>query len=311
MPRLRVLVGPNESSLRPITANDNRAYPIKSELFEGTVVVYIKGLVDEHGRQVLPEYFGWKERAGVTWSIQVQGRFLKPCTADDIMFGNTFDRPLKLPWGSSAALKFMRFIDPTLEHDLGSARPWALSPLVSTMPYLAHTPVSSLRRYPEFPAYRPLQDDTSSLHCAHPHSRPLDLGPPNKRRSYFSSEDHRHNVIFGPNDLITTDFCYGFLSFPSLSLNLPGGISFDLMKYWDGQPVRFVCCERPRRPNLSPASSRSGSSSSLKSFGSGSSGSSKSEKKLKGPGRAFWCVVIQVVQDDEVDDDEEPASDVD
>lgn len=42
-----------------------------------------------------------------------------------------------------------------------------------------------------------------------------------------------------------TDFCYGFLEFnPSLALRLPGGISFDLMRYWDGQPVRFVCCQR-------------------------------------------------------------------
>ena len=67
------------------------------------------------------------------------------------MFGNTFDRPLKLPWGSGAALKFMQyvsdspslhshggcsdlssdfsscsFVDPTLEHALDSATPWAL-----------------------------------------------------------------------------------------------------------------------------------------------------------------------------------------
>ena len=41
------------------------------------------------------------------------------------------------------------------------------------------------------------------------------------------------------------DFCYGFLQFnPSLSLALPGGLSYDLMHHWDGQPVRFVCCER-------------------------------------------------------------------
>lgn len=26
------------------------------------------------------------------------------------MFGNVFDRPLKLPWGFSAALKFMRYL---------------------------------------------------------------------------------------------------------------------------------------------------------------------------------------------------------
>ena len=91
------------------------------------------------------EYFCWSERKGVTWSIQVRcvygpvaffesggyrsagrltllfflffffsfpgsgrGRFLKPVCADDVMFGNTFDRPLKLPWGSGAALKFMQ-----------------------------------------------------------------------------------------------------------------------------------------------------------------------------------------------------------
>ena len=33
-------------------------------------------------------------------------------------------------------------------------------------------------------------------------------------------------------------------------LRLPGGISIDLLKYWDGQPVRFVCCERARGGEL-------------------------------------------------------------
>ena len=36
------------------------------------------------------------------------GRFLQTHSADDIIFGNVFDRPLKLPWGFGAALKFMR-----------------------------------------------------------------------------------------------------------------------------------------------------------------------------------------------------------
>lgn len=41
------------------------------------------------------------------------------------------------------------------------------------------------------------------------------------------------------------------------------------MKYWDGQPVRFVCCER--------------------------------KKGGKGPGDPFWVVVFEVVGDDEVE----------
>lgn len=73
-------------------------------------------------------------------------------------------------------------------------------------------------------------------------------------------------------DMITTDFCYGFLEFsPALSLRLPGGVSFDLMKYWDGQPVRFVCCERK-------------------------------EMAAEGEdpwGALFWCVAIEMGEDEE------------
>ena len=55
-----------------------------------------------------------------------------------------------------------------------------------------------------------------------------------------------------------------------VTLRLPGGISIDLMKYWDGQPVRFVCCERLR----------------------------KGERTQDRPwGRVRWCVVIEPAED--------------
>ncbi|OBZ67487.1 hypothetical protein A0H81_12609 [Grifola frondosa] len=74
-------------------------------------------------------------------------------------------------------------------------------------------------------------------------------------------------------DLITADFCYDFLRFSpnGVILRLPGGITIDVMKYWDGQPVRFVCCERVR----------------------------KSERVGDEPwGRVYWCVVIELAEDD-------------
>ena len=36
------------------------------------------------------------------------GRFLQQHSTDDILFGNIFEKRLKLPWGSGAALKFMQ-----------------------------------------------------------------------------------------------------------------------------------------------------------------------------------------------------------
>lgn len=45
--------------------------------------------------------------------------------------------------------------------------------------------------------------------------------------------------------MITTEFGYGFIEFsPELAVKIPGGLSFNIARYWDGQPVRFVCCER-------------------------------------------------------------------
>ena len=79
---------------------------------------------------------------------------------------------------------------------------------------------------------------------------------------------------------MTADFCYGYDSFSptGVALQIPGGFTFDMMRYWDGQPVYFVCCER------APSEEGQGA-----------------EKKL---GRIFWCVAIEVL-DGEAEDGEE------
>lgn len=45
------------------------------------------------------------------------GRFLKPTSADDCVFGNTFDQPIRdrLPYGTSLAVKAISYIDPSFE----------------------------------------------------------------------------------------------------------------------------------------------------------------------------------------------------
>ncbi|OSC98092.1 DUF1769-domain-containing protein [Trametes coccinea BRFM310] len=278
MPYLRVLAGPsaNEEDLVPLRVNSGVPVKVSSDAFDGQIAVFIKGLADAEGGSEDSDYF--RKRSGVTWSIQVQGRFLREYSADDLLFGNIFERPFKLPWGFGAALKFMNFIDPTLEHDLASrTKPWALSPLVATMPYFRHQPIARGAPAPRFPPKEPLCDDTSQLRTVReatgsPGKEKLLKGSPSKRRSYFANALRRQEVVFGPEDLITTDFCYDFLEFShdGISLRLPGGISIDVMKYWDGQPVRFVCCERAR----------------------------KGDRSDKPWGRVLWCVVIEPAEGD-------------
>lgn len=257
---LQVLVGPSPYSLVDISdkVNTDQAHHIASDAFEGDISLQITPFPTHH-RTTSSDYFDRPDRRGVTWSIQVQGRFLHPQTADDVLFGNIFERPLTLPWGSSAAFQFMRYIDPTLEHDLASqTKPWALSPLISTMPHFAHRRIGESDVPPEFPPRESLKDDNSQLAEAveDPAEREK-LSPQlakiktaNQRRAHFANREARKSIAFGPNDLITTDFCYGFLEFsPELALKIPGGISFNLTKYWDGQPVQFVCCKRRKLPD--------------------------------------------------------------
>jgi len=271
MPRLQVLAGPSLDRLAPVDANSDIPLCISSEAFEGQVAVYIKGVQDANGKVGQSSYFEKRERKGVTWSIQVQGRFLQTHSANDILFGNVFVRPLKLPWIASAALRFMKYIDPSLEHDLASrSKPWALSPLVATMPYLAHTRTDEIHPRDvgqRFPPTKPIVDDTHLLPINHGKVS----GGASKRKTYFQSSSHREEVIFGPEDIVTTDFCYDFLNFSpdGITLRLPGGISVDMLRYWDGQPVTFVCCDRtPRDGNPW--------------------------------GKVFWCVVIAPAEEEAV-----------
>jgi hypothetical protein len=93
----------------------------------------------------------------------------------------------------------------------------------------------------------------------------------------------------GKQDILTMDFCYGFLEFnPNLALRLPGGVSFDLMKYWDGQPVRFVCCER-------------------KSKLENGTHTSSSEDPW---GQMFWCVQIELEESESESESEATEGDI-
>ncbi|KAB5594720.1 hypothetical protein CTheo_1867 [Ceratobasidium theobromae] len=241
-PVLKVSVGPNTNELREITYNDNSSHAIQSQSFDGLVCVNIKGFKGGARAQSGNEtYFSDPSRATRTWSIRIQGRFLQEINGNDVLFGNIFDRPLNLPWGFSAALNLVQYIDPTLEHDLSGDSPWALSPLLSTMPFLQRTrlvddalaptsiPHTPLAREQSEPALAPALQNESS---------------PKARRKYFENQENRKAVTLGPRDLIQADFVHGYLQFPSLTFALPAGMQFDLMSYYDERPVHFICKKR-------------------------------------------------------------------
>ncbi|THH26540.1 hypothetical protein EUX98_g7648 [Antrodiella citrinella] len=272
MPRLRILAGPTIHDLHEIEANSGKGFDIATDAFEGQVAVFIKGLTNKQGQcgGSSSAYFSKKERKRKTWSIQFQGRFLQPHNADDILVGTVFDRPMTLPWGFSVVTSFMQFMDPTLELDIRAPKPWALSPLITTMPFFTHTRLSEPHTTPPFPPTTCLvADDISRLPYA---GKSEESKKRMARKTHFQDPARRKAVVFGPDDLITADFCHGHLDInhESICIQVPGGFSIDMMQHWDGKPARFVCCQRP----------------------------TNTETDAGMPwGRVFWCVAIETVDD--------------
>lgn len=245
--------------------HDDSPTIIDSDLFHGRIAVRIKNFTGsdpegvEHKKDT--PYFDDGHGKHQSWSMQIQGRFKTEVNADDLVFGNEFDKPIKdhLPYGTSVALQFVKLVDPNLEHDLYSQKPHAWSPYLATMPRISSAPVDEAKTdfndWPTFPTHPDyVQDDISSL-------IPTELAEKEKdtvanfkgidkaheyRQRFLGNKAHRSQIVVQPNQVVSADFFNGFIDFNDLTLHIPfsGGLKFDLKKYWDGQPVKYICNDR-------------------------------------------------------------------
>lgn len=293
-PSLRISAGPSVDKLSILHVNDEtKPLDVSTDDFEGRILVRIKGFTGElpskdTTRVEDTHYFDGSYAKGCTWSIGIQGRFKKQVEVDEVEFGNLFDQPIRdrLPWGTTAALTAIKYIDPNLTHDVYADKPWAFSPLICTMTRV-HVKRLLLKEkkeeeeaaaaagagaeeygnkdnWPIFPHGGQndtdyVQEDTSALICKEGTTNELDstletqgfidLGTltqlrnqstaPRHRSRFWANESIRQLTKFTPQDVFTTDFCLGYIQFSDLHLQI-AGMSFDLLAYHDGQPVRFV-----------------------------------------------------------------------
>lgn len=145
-------VGPNHGpkALRKLEANDPEPTWVSSDEFVGRISVLVKDGTST-------KYFGSRSRL---FCFQVEGRFRREWSGDDIEFGIWLHEPIaRLPFGSSIAISFVKvpirlrrrrstlsnrkhtqMIDPGLNVDLKSTTPHALSPLLCSMNVLRQDP---------------------------------------------------------------------------------------------------------------------------------------------------------------------------
>ncbi|ORX35601.1 hypothetical protein BD324DRAFT_630814 [Kockovaella imperatae] len=264
-PKLHITVSDGSSypPTRSIQVNTAKSTHIKTPGFEGEVRVWIKGFNGDEGDDE-ELYFGhYKERGekrDLTYAISIRGTFNEDLNGDDLLFGNVFERPIKdhLPWGTSVAMRFTSYIDPTLIHDVYADKPWAMSPVLSCMSVLSLSSGGGQQSSKNQDVV--LHEDSWKYFQSHDEEfaekeedKPQDRL---ERQKWFSSQERRERIVLTKGTEVGMEFSNGLVDFSKLSLNLPHPISMQipLLQYWDGQPVIYVC--RKRTPSgKSPVSS--------------------------------------------------------
>ncbi|KAG0220632.1 hypothetical protein B0O80DRAFT_446227 [Mortierella sp. GBAus27b] len=136
MVKLRVSVGGSYTDLAVFNCNDE-LHPLEFDgpEFKGRAVVRIKDFVGitSDGSEPIhnSDYFKGHNRR---FSIQVEGRFKREWTGDQVYFGTDFDHSVHLPHGFETMFKFAQVIDPVVKSSPSEeVKPWILSPLVSSI----------------------------------------------------------------------------------------------------------------------------------------------------------------------------------
>ncbi|KAI8999443.1 hypothetical protein BC832DRAFT_534197 [Gaertneriomyces semiglobifer] len=256
---LSVRAGPNYKDLLPVKVNDEQnPLLIDSEHFVGYVVVRVAhfGGVTPDGTRPLvnpqSHYFYGRNRR---YSIMVQGRFKKAWNGDDIIFGVDFDTKVRTPTGVGLAMRIAKWLDPSLDSCVSGNTPWIFSPWISAMNSLAvstdavvpgksaggATPSLDIGEW-SFQS-RMVSEDVSGLFINTP--KAPSLTSYEKRKKYFADAKARKEVSIVPDRVYCMDYYDAYFDFNAMAIKLPG-FSVNAFKYWDGQPLRFVCRNRDK-----------------------------------------------------------------
>ncbi|KAM0424241.1 hypothetical protein ACHAPT_010613 [Fusarium lateritium] len=250
---LRVTAGPDYDAKHQVEVPINTTEPItiKSDLADIELNVRIqdyKGLPRDS-----PEtsaYFSAEPHAYNQDQYSISFRFTpkKPSSDDgpgingtNLQFGNDFDHPIRdrLPPGFNTAMSIVRWwIDPGLEGDAYADKPFLYGPALSSF----NTIHVGAGEYDEAKGGLWFEEggDEAGLKARE------DIGAPlaNKARMKWALRaDSKEKWVFEYGTTYGFDFFNPYLDFSNLALKLPG-FQLPIMKYWDGQSLRYVLRNR-------------------------------------------------------------------
>ncbi|ROV91511.1 hypothetical protein VMCG_09433 [Cytospora schulzeri] len=163
--------------------------------------------------------------------------------ATDLQFGNDFDHPIRdrLPPGFSYAMKIVKWwIDPGIDGDPYADSPYLFGPALSSFNHIQVGPGT----FDESKGGLWVEEGASSDGDAKEWRK--DVGAPDDskaRMKWALREDSKESWVWEYGRTYAADFFNAYLDFSEFALRLPG-YAVPIMKYWDGQGLRYVLRNR-------------------------------------------------------------------
>ncbi|KAI9682082.1 MAG: hypothetical protein M1817_000136 [Caeruleum heppii] len=246
--RVRVSAGPSydPATHKPVSVNTPSPLHVSNELAEVSLNVRIQNY---HGLPIgsptTSPYFSHPPHTADQYSIEFSFLPKRAIPGNDLIFGNDFDKPIRdsLPPGFQTGLKIVKWaIDPGLDGDVQADKPHLYGPALSSMNILRVG--EKTRRL----ANEPAKEDTileegadgDGQKIREEHHVPGDAAA---RKKWFLDESKRKEWVFEEGRVYKIDFFNPFLDFNHFAIRLPG-FSIGVLKYWDGQPLRYTLKNR-------------------------------------------------------------------
>ncbi|KAM5368821.1 hypothetical protein ACJA88_010761 [Fusarium oxysporum] len=246
---LRITAGPDYDQSQQVEVPVNTAKPvtIKSDRADIELNVRVndyKGL--PRNSPTTSPYFSAEPHAYNRDQYSISFRFTpkKPSSdegdgikATDLQFGNDFDHPIRdrLPPGFNTAMSIVRWwIDPGLDGDAYADKPFLYGPALSSF----NTIHVGKGEFDEEKGGLWFEEggDEDGLEAREEVGAPLTS---KARMKWALRADAKEKWVFEYDQTYGFDFFNPYLNFSDLALNLPG-FQLPIMKYWDGQGLRYV-----------------------------------------------------------------------
>ncbi|QGI78811.1 unnamed protein product [Fusarium fujikuroi] len=246
---LRITAGPDYDQSQQVEVPVNTAKPItiKSDRADIELNVRVndyKGL--PRNSPTTSPYFSTEPHAYNKDQYSISFRFTpkKPSNdesdgikATDLQFGNDFDHPIRdrLPPGFNTAMSIVRWwIDPGLDGDAYADKPFLYGPALSSFNTI-HVGKGEFDKE-KGGLWFEEGGDEDGLEAREEVGAPLTS---KARMKWALRADAKEKWVFEYDQTYGFDFFNPYLNFSDLALNLPG-FQLPIMKYWDGQGLRYV-----------------------------------------------------------------------